>query len=115
MAPDATSLDIVVVGAGQAGLAVSHELSRHGLEHVVLEGRRVGQAWRERWDSFTLVTPNWTLCLPDLAYDGDDPEGFVPRDEVVAYLERYAAGLAAPVHEGVAVTHLRAAAEGGGH
>jgi putative flavoprotein involved in K+ transport len=110
--PAQASPDIVVVGAGQAGLSVSHELSRRGLVHLVLEGRSVAQAWRDRWDSFTLVTPNWTMDLPGLPYDGDDPEGFVPRDEVVAYLAGYAARLTAPVHEGVAVTALRPAPGG---
>ena len=60
----------VVIGAGQAGLAVSRELSLAGVEHVVLERARVGQAWRDRWDSFTLVTPNWTLDLPGAPYRG---------------------------------------------
>ena len=62
------------------------------MEHVVLERGRVGETWRRRWDSFCLVTPNWTLRLPGHPYDGDDPDGFMPRDEVVAYLGRYAAG-----------------------
>jgi putative flavoprotein involved in K+ transport len=79
---------VLVVGAGPAGLAMSCELSRAGVEHVVLERERVAQTWRGRWDSFCLVTPNWTLQLPDFPYDGDDPDGFMPRDEVVAYLER---------------------------
>jgi cation diffusion facilitator CzcD-associated flavoprotein CzcO len=55
---------VVVVGAGQAGLAVSHELTTLGIDHVVLERARIGQAWRGRWDSFCLVTPNWTMSLP---------------------------------------------------
>ncbi|MGH3071130.1 MAG: NAD(P)-binding domain-containing protein [Gaiellaceae bacterium] len=94
---------VVVVGAGQAGLAVSHELTRLGMEHVVLERGRVGQTWRDRWDSFCLVTPNWTVQLPGGAYDGPDPDGFMPRDEIVRFLDRYAAGFAAPVREGVDV------------
>jgi putative flavoprotein involved in K+ transport len=98
--------EVVVVGAGQAGLAVSHELTQAGVEHVVLEKGRIGQTWRGRWDSFCLVTPNWTLRLPGHAYDGTDPDGFIPRDEVVAYLERYAARFGAPVREGVEVTAL---------
>jgi putative flavoprotein involved in K+ transport len=97
---------VVVIGAGQAGLAVSHQLSERGVDHVVLERSRVAQAWRDRWDSFCLVTPNWTMDLPGSAYAGADPEGFVPRDEIVAYLERYAAGLGAPVCEGVGVDSL---------
>jgi putative flavoprotein involved in K+ transport len=107
------SIDVVVVGGGQAGLATSHELTRAGVDHVVLERGRVGETWRRRWDSFCLVTPNWTVNLPGGAYDGDDPDGFMPRDEIVAYLERYAAGFQAPVREGVDVTSLRAV-DGGG-
>ena len=101
------AVDVVVVGGGQAGLAVSRELARAGVEHVVLEQGKVGQAWRDRWDSFCLVTPNWTLQLPDHSYDQADPDGFMPRDGVVAYLERYAARCASPVREGVQVTSLR--------
>jgi cation diffusion facilitator CzcD-associated flavoprotein CzcO len=98
---------VVVIGAGQAGLAVSHELSELGVDHVVLERARVGQSWRDRWDSFCLVTPNWTMSLPGFPYAGDDPDGFVPRDGIVAYLERYASSLTAPVREGVGVQSLR--------
>ena len=87
---------MAVIGAGQAGLAVSHELTAAGVEHVVLERARVGQAWRGWWDSFCLVTPNWTMSLPGFAYAGDDPEGFVPRDEIVGYLERYASSFGPP-------------------
>jgi putative flavoprotein involved in K+ transport len=102
---------VVVVGAGQAGLAVSRELAVAGVEHTVLERGRVGQTWRGRWDSFCLVTPNWSVRLPGQPYDGDDPDGFMPRDEVVSYLERYAEG--APVREGVDVTALHPRPGGG--
>jgi putative flavoprotein involved in K+ transport len=98
--------ETVVVGAGQAGLAVSHELTSAGVPHVVLERGRTGQTWRGRWDSFCLVTPNWSLQLPGHQYDGAEPDGFMPRDEIVRYLERYAASFAAPVREGVEVTSL---------
>jgi len=97
---------VVVVGAGQAGLAVSYELTALGIEHVVLERARVGQSWLGLWDSFCLVTPNWTMSLPGAAYTGDDPEGFVPRDEIVEYLRRYASSFGAPVREGVGVDSL---------
>ena len=92
---------VAVVGAGQAGLALSHELRARDVEHVVLERGRVGESWRRRWDSFCLVTPNWSVQLPGGAYDGPEPDGFMPRDEIVRHLERYAA--AAPVREGVDV------------
>jgi putative flavoprotein involved in K+ transport len=104
---------VVVVGAGPAGLATSCELSRAGVDHVVLEKARVAQTWRKRWDSFCLVTPNWTVQLPDLPYDGGDPDGFMLRDEVVAYLERYAEAIDAPVREGVEVSSLRPGPGGG--
>jgi putative flavoprotein involved in K+ transport len=99
-------LQCVVIGAGQAGLAVSRELTQAGVAHVVLEKDRVGQTWRQRWDSFCLVTPNWSVQLPGHPYDRDDLDGFMPRDEVVAYLERYATAVEAPLHEGVEVTSL---------
>lgn len=94
---------VVVIGGGQAGLAVSHELAGAGIDHVVLERDRVAQAWRDRWDSFTLVTPNWTLRLPGSAYAGEDREGHVDRDTVVAFLQDYADHHAGPVREGVSV------------
>ena len=104
---------VVVVGGGQAGLAVSHELVAAGVDHVVLERHRVGHAWRSRWDSFCLVTPNWTISLPGFPYAGGQPEGFDKRDEIVAYLERYAATFGAPVRDGVSVSSLSARTGGG--
>jgi putative flavoprotein involved in K+ transport len=92
---------VAVVGAGQAGLAVSHELRGHGVEHLVLERGRIGQTWRGRWDSFCLVTPNWTVQLPGGAYGGAEADGFMLRDGIVEHLERYAED--APVREGVDV------------
>ena len=99
-------MSVVVIGAGQAGLAISRGLSVRGVDHVVLERSRVAQAWRDRWDSFTLVTPNWTLSLPGSPYDGDDPEGHIARDEIVAYLEGYQARWAVPVREGIDVRRV---------
>jgi putative flavoprotein involved in K+ transport len=104
---------VVVVGAGQAGLAVSHELERVGVDHVVLERGRVAQRWRDRWESFCLVTPNWSVRLPGAPYEGDDPDGFLPRDGVVEHLDRYAARLRAPLHEGVAVRSIVPEPRGG--
>jgi putative flavoprotein involved in K+ transport len=105
--------DVVVVGAGQAGLAASHELRTRGVPHVVLEQERVAQTWRGRWDSFCLVTPNWSVQLPGRPYDGDDPDGFMPRDEVVVHLERYAEAFAGPIVEGARVTSLTPGVGGG--
>ena len=105
--------DVVVVGGGQAGLAVSHELSARGVEHLVVERGRVGQTWRDRWDSFCLVTPNWSVQLPGGEYAGSDPDGFMLRDEVVGHLEQYAASFTAPVYEHVEVTSLDATPDSG--
>lgn len=101
-------VETVVVGGGQAGLATSYHLSRSGREHVVLEARRVAEAWRSRrWDSFTLVGPNWTMQMPGMPYAGPDPNGYLRRDEIVAYFEAYARSFAAPLAEGVRVVAVR--------
>jgi putative flavoprotein involved in K+ transport len=105
--------ETVVVGGGQAGLSVSRELTAAGVSHAVLERGRIGQTWRGRWDSFCLVTPNWSVQLPGHFYDQDDPDAFMPRDEIVRYLERYAAAVDAPVREGVDVTRVRPRPDGG--
>jgi putative flavoprotein involved in K+ transport len=108
MPGSAERIRTVVVGGGQAGLAVSRELGQRGIEHVVLEQARVAQAWRDRWESFTLVTPNWTMDLPGSPYRGDDPEGHVERDEIVRYLEDYSTTWRTPVREGERVGTLTA-------
>jgi putative flavoprotein involved in K+ transport len=101
--------ETVIVGGGHAGLAMSHALSRHGRPHVVLERGRLAERWRsERWDSLCFQFPNWSLALPDQPYDGDDPDGFATCAEVVAFIERYAAAIAAPLRTGVTVTALGA-------
>lgn len=97
---------VVIVGAGQAGLAVSRELRESGIDHVVLEQGRVGETWRGRWDSFCLVTPNWSMQLPGQPYEGENPDGFDPRDDIVDFLSRYAARFELPVEEGVEVRSL---------
>ncbi|HKV46314.1 MAG TPA: NAD(P)-binding domain-containing protein [bacterium] len=107
------TLDIVIIGAGQAGLALSHEFSQAGIDHAVLERGRVGETWRRRWDSFCLVIPNWTVQLPGTAYSGRDPDGFMPRDDIVVYLQDYARSFRAPVREGVNVSALDAGDDGG--
>lgn len=97
------TVDVLVVGGGSAGLSVGHELASLGIDHVILERGRIGQAWRDRWDSFCLVTPNWTVQLPGGAYAGPDADGFMVRDEIVDYLVQYAAASRASIREGVAV------------
>jgi len=97
------SSDVVIVGAGHAGLSIGRALAARGIDHVILERDRIGQAWRSRWDSFCLVTPNWLIDLPGGGYDGEDPDGYMPRDEIAAFLERYATAGEAPVREGVHV------------
>jgi len=107
------SHDVVIVGAGQAGLSLSHELTRDGREHVILDRGKVGQSWRTRWDSFCLVLPNWSVRLAGQAYEGPDPDGFMPRDEFVGYLNAYAAAFRVPIREGVSVTSLERGDHGG--
>jgi putative flavoprotein involved in K+ transport len=97
--------DVVVVGAGQAGLATSHHLRALGVEHVVLERDQVGAGWAGRWDSFTLVTPTHTVRLPGARPPDGDPHGYLPRDAVVAHLVAYAQG--APVRLGADVQDVR--------
>ena len=84
-------IDTVIVGGGQAGLAVSYYLSQEGRDHVVLErAQEVANAWRnQRWDSFTLVTPNFQVQMPGAEYSGDDPYGFMSLTEVVDYFDHY--------------------------
>ncbi|HTI20120.1 MAG TPA: MSMEG_0569 family flavin-dependent oxidoreductase [Kutzneria sp.] len=105
---------VIVVGGGQAGLSMSHCLATAGVGHLVLERERAGHEWRtRRWDSFCLVTPNWQCRLPGFPYAGDDPDGFMVRDEIVAYLEAYAKEFDVPLHEGVEATRLRQLPGGG--
>ncbi|OUM03498.1 MSMEG_0569 family flavin-dependent oxidoreductase [Variovorax sp. JS1663] len=111
--PLATRYSVVVIGGGQAGLSTSYYLKSAGIDHVVLEKRRIGHSWRsERWDSFCLVTPNWQCRLPDFPYRGSDPKGFMLRDEIVAYLEAFAQKTRPPVIEGVGVTRVGRHADG---
>lgn len=101
------SYPVVIIGGGQAGLAMSWSLTQKNIRHIVLERHRLAWAWREqRWDNFCLVTPNWQCKLPGFPYDGDDPHGFMLRDDIVAYLERYARSFNAPLREGVNVQRV---------
>jgi putative flavoprotein involved in K+ transport len=90
--------DVAVIGAGQAGLAMSRCLSAHGVDHVLLERGEVGARWRSHaWDSLRLLTPNWLNALPDAPYQGGDCDGFMRRDEFLDYLRRYSIRFSAPV------------------
>jgi putative flavoprotein involved in K+ transport len=100
--------DTVIIGGGQAGLAMSAVLQQRGWEHVVLERRRVGERWRtERWESLRFQFPNWSLELPGYAYSGDDPDGFAHWREILRVVEDYAVRTRAPVREHTEVTELR--------
>ena len=101
------TVDTVIIGAGQAGLVMSRLLAEAGREHVVLERRAtLGGAWQDRWDAFRLVSPNWTTSVPGYAYAGDDPDGFMPRDELIAHFRAYASAIEAPVELETAATAL---------
>lgn len=107
------SVEIAIIGAGQAGLALSYELRHAGVEHLILERGAVAESWRKRWDSFRLVIPNWSVQLPGGAYDGDDPDGFMARDEIVDFLGDYARSFHAPVRAGVEVSEVSPREDGG--
>ena len=99
--------EVIIIGAGQAGLSTSRFLVDRGIDHAVLERGVSGDSWsKRRWDSFTLVTPNWTIRLPGAEYRGPEPDGFMRRDDFAAYLARWATGFGCPVRTGVAVTRL---------
>jgi putative flavoprotein involved in K+ transport len=92
---------------------MSKQLSDRAIDHVVIERDEVASSWRrQRWDSFTLLTPNWQTRLPGAEYDGDDPDGFMTGSEIAAFIERYADAVGAPVYAGHAVTAVRSAGDG---
>lgn len=99
---------VVIVGGGQAGLSMSYCLKERGEDHIVFEKNRIGYSWRSsRWDSFCLVTPNWQCTLPGYHYPGNDPHGFMQKDEIVKYIEDYAESFDPPLNEGVEVSRVR--------
>lgn len=103
----------VIVGGGQAGLSASHYLGKHGIDHVVFEKKTVAHKWsKERWDAFCLVTPNWQCQLPDHPYDGNDPHGFMVKDEIIAYVGRFIQKVDPPVLENTGVTSVERLADG---
>lgn len=104
---------VVVVGGGHNGLAMSKRLSDRSVDHVVLERSEVAASWRtQRWDSFTMLTPNWQARLPGRVYDGGDPDGFMTGSEVVGFIQTYADTIGAPVETGTTVTAVRPIEDG---
>jgi len=101
----ARHIDTVVIGGGQAGLAMSRHLFDRRIDHVVLERGRIAERWRsERWESLRLLTPNWQTRLPGFQYGGTDPDGFMSMAEVIEFFDRYAGSFSAPVVSGAAVS-----------
>ncbi|CAN5556707.1 MSMEG_0569 family flavin-dependent oxidoreductase [soil metagenome] len=105
---------VLVVGGGQAGLSMSYYLQQAGIDHLVFEKSTAMHVWSDRrWDSFCLVTPNWQCNLPGHPYAGNDPHGFMKKNEIVEYLAAFKAKVAAPIHEGVTVQKVTARPQGG--
>jgi putative flavoprotein involved in K+ transport len=105
--PEPIHHHVIIIGAGQAGLSLSWHMTRDGIDHIVLERREAFHAWKnQRWDSFCLVTPNWQCQLPGYHYQGNDPNGFMVKDEIIRFVEDFRAQFNPPVREGVEVTQL---------
>jgi putative flavoprotein involved in K+ transport len=110
------SIDVLVVGAGHAGLSMSHFLTQAGRDHLVVDRRpTLGGGWLDRWDEFTLVTPNCTTSFPRRPYDGRDPDGFMGRDEIAARVARHAEVVRAPVALSTDARRLTPRSGGGFH
>ena len=108
-----THYPVIIIGGGQAGLSISYLLKQRGIEHLIFERNRIGEAWRsQRWDTFCLVTPNWQCRLPGFPYAGPDPNGFMRREQIVEYMEAYVRSFNPPVLEHVQVTRLASDASG---
>jgi len=104
----AEHVETLIVGGGQAGLALSHMLSRRGCDHLVLERGRIAERWRtERWDGLRFQFPNWSVQLPDFPFVKGDPDAFATSAEIVDFLTAYAAFVDAPIRCGVTVTALQ--------
>jgi putative flavoprotein involved in K+ transport len=103
-------VETVIVGGGQAGLAMSFWLKQHGREHVILERARVAENWHsQRWDSLMFQFPNWSIGLPGQQYVGRDPDEFSTKDQICAFIDDYRTKIQAPVRTGINVLHLRPA------
>jgi putative flavoprotein involved in K+ transport len=103
----------LIIGGGQAGLAMSHRLRQRGLAHLVLERHRIAERWcSERWDGLKFQFPNWSVRLPDFPFAHSDPDGFATSREIADFITAYAAFIAAPIRCGVLVTALRCRDDG---
>jgi putative flavoprotein involved in K+ transport len=108
-------VETLIIGGGQAGLVMSHQLKQRGLPHLVLERQRIGERWRsERWDGLKFQFPNWSVRLPDFPFPHADPDGFATSGDILDYITAYAAFVAPPIRCGVAVTALRCREGGSG-
>lgn len=111
------TIETIIVGGGQAGLATSYHLKQLGREHVIFDAAdKPARAWRDdRWDSFTLVTPNWSIRLPGAHYDGNDPDGFLTRAEIISFFEQYVEKYNLPVRFNTTVVEVAPIENGGYH
>ena len=108
-------IDTLVVGAGQAGIALSEHLNNNGIPHLILEKNRIAEAWRTgRWDALVANGPAWHDRFPGLEFDGDHPDAFVSKDRVAEYLTEYADMVNAPIRTGVEVLKAERLPGGGG-
>src|SRR5258708_9301725 len=100
--------DVIIIGAGQSGLDLSHCLSQPGIGHTVLERGRPAERWRtERWDSLRLLTPNWMSPLPGWSSPAADPDGFLTKHEYAGWLEQYSSAAGLPVVTGATLRSAR--------
>jgi putative flavoprotein involved in K+ transport len=103
----AGATDVIVIGAGHAGLSMSYLLGEHGVDHVVFERGEIANSWRnERWDSLKLLTPNWQTRLPGYYYGGENPDGYMDMSELVEFMENYAEHSNAPIRTNTTVTSV---------
>ena len=107
--------EVVVVGGGQAGIAMSEHLTRHGIDHIVLERGRIAERWRSgRWDSLVANGPAWHDRFPGLEFADYHPDAFVPKEAVADYFVEYAKRFNAPIRTGVEVTRVSRCSDGPG-
>ena len=102
--PPSERVETLVIGGGQAGLAMSYRLKQRGLSHLVIERGRIAERWRsERWDGLRFQFPNWSVRLPDFPFPHIDPDGFATSQQIIDFIEAYAAFVAPQIRCGVAV------------